>query len=85
MDACHTLITQLDLVCYIGFWDLIVAKYVFVYVKVQFHNLTGPEVTKDSEPSSSTEYLPVQVRTVHISSPILAARSPFFYKVSFFK
>ncbi|XP_047971011.1 BTB/POZ domain-containing protein POB1-like [Salvia hispanica] len=43
--------------------------------------LAGPEVTKDSEPSSSTEYLPVQVRTVHISSPILAARSPFFYKL----
>ncbi|XP_057810174.1 LOW QUALITY PROTEIN: BTB/POZ domain-containing protein POB1-like [Salvia miltiorrhiza] len=27
------------------------------------------------------EYLPVQVRTVHISSPILAAKSPFFYKL----
>lgn len=43
--------------------------------------LEGHEVAKDYEPSSSMEYSGVQTRTVHISSPILAAKSPFFYKL----
>ncbi|KAH6805135.1 POZ/BTB G-protein 1 [Perilla frutescens var. frutescens] len=43
--------------------------------------LAGDEVAKDNEPSSSMDYSAVEVRTVHISSPILAAKSPFFYKL----
>lgn len=43
--------------------------------------LADEEVAKDNEPSSSMDYSAVEVRTVHISSPILAAKSPFFYKL----
>ncbi|KAL0297555.1 UNVERIFIED_CONTAM: BTB/POZ domain-containing protein POB1 [Sesamum radiatum] len=45
-------------------------------------NQSGHEAAQGSEASSSMDYSEVQVKTIHISSPILAAKSPFFYKVS---
>ncbi|KAL7150431.1 hypothetical protein ABFS83_05G111600 [Erythranthe nasuta] len=42
---------------------------------------SGHEAAQRNEASSSMDYLTVQVKTIHISSPILAAKSPFFYKL----
>ncbi|KAL2544286.1 BTB/POZ domain-containing protein POB1 [Forsythia ovata] len=44
-------------------------------------NQVDDEVTQANEMSSSMDCSPVQVKTIHISSPILAAKSPFFYKL----
>ncbi|KAL0447828.1 UNVERIFIED_CONTAM: BTB/POZ domain-containing protein POB1 [Sesamum latifolium] len=44
-------------------------------------NQSGHEAAQGSEASSSMDYSEVQVKTIHISSPILAAKSPFFYKL----
>ncbi|CAA3029169.1 BTB POZ domain-containing POB1-like isoform X1 [Olea europaea subsp. europaea] len=44
-------------------------------------NQVDDEVTQPNETSSSMDCSPVQVKTIHISSPILAAKSPFFYKL----
>ncbi|CAI9784650.1 unnamed protein product [Fraxinus pennsylvanica] len=44
-------------------------------------NEVDDEVTRPNETSSSMDCSPVQVKTIHISSPILAAKSPFFYKL----
>ncbi|KAL2517238.1 BTB/POZ domain-containing protein POB1 [Abeliophyllum distichum] len=44
-------------------------------------NQVDDEVTQTNEMSSSMDCSPVQVKTIHISSPILAAKSPFFYKL----
>lgn len=44
-------------------------------------NQSGQEAAQGSEASSSMDYSEVQVKTIHISSPILAAKSPFFYKL----
>ncbi|KAL3645707.1 Boi protein [Castilleja foliolosa] len=39
------------------------------------------EATKGNEASSSMDYSAIEVKTLHISSPILAEKSPFFYKL----
>ncbi|KAK4490777.1 hypothetical protein RD792_001489, partial [Penstemon davidsonii] len=44
-------------------------------------HLSGHEAAQGKETSSSMDYLAAQVKTIHISSPILAAKSPFFYKL----
>ncbi|KAK6129998.1 hypothetical protein DH2020_036280 [Rehmannia glutinosa] len=43
-------------------------------------NQSGHEAVKGNETSSSMDSSAIQVKTLHISSPILAAKSPFFYK-----
>lgn len=44
----------------------------------------GDEGPNDTDSNWSMEYSTVvRVKTLHISSPILAAKSPFFYKVYF--
>ncbi|GFP92605.1 BTB/POZ domain-containing protein pob1 [Phtheirospermum japonicum] len=42
---------------------------------------SGDEAAKGNESSSSMDYSVIEVKTLHISSPILAAKSPFFYKL----
>ncbi|KAG8382173.1 hypothetical protein BUALT_Bualt05G0049200 [Buddleja alternifolia] len=44
-------------------------------------NRSGHEAAHNDETSSSMDYSAVRVKTIHISSPILAAKSPFFYKL----
>ncbi|KAL8503529.1 hypothetical protein ACS0TY_022313 [Phlomoides rotata] len=44
-------------------------------------NRPGHDAARDYEKSSGTDRSAVQVRTIHISSPILAAKSPFFYRL----
>ncbi|CAA2938517.1 BTB/POZ domain-containing protein POB1-like isoform X3 [Olea europaea var. sylvestris] len=44
-------------------------------------NLVENELTQTNETSSTMDCSPVQVKTIHISSPILAAKSPLFYKL----
>ncbi|KAK6116977.1 hypothetical protein DH2020_049221 [Rehmannia glutinosa] len=44
-------------------------------------NQSGHEAVKGNETSSSMDTSAIQVKTLHISSPILAAKSPFFYKL----
>ncbi|XP_075495424.1 BTB/POZ domain-containing protein POB1-like isoform X1 [Primulina tabacum] len=44
-------------------------------------DMTINEATQVIETSSGMDYSAIVVKTIHISSPILAAKSPFFYKL----
>lgn len=61
-------------------YDCSCLKYCFYFNCIIF---VGAEAARGNNSSCSTSCSKVlRVRTIHISSPILAAKSPFFYKVS---